>query len=75
MNSSLTIKIDTSEIIKEIEGLEEMVHYYHCIPILIEGIKSICMNHLEVEFLTGGINNEIRKGMYEHKTTHTFRRG
>ena len=39
MNSSLTIKIDTSEIIKEIEGLEEMVHYYHCIPILIEGIK------------------------------------
>lgn len=62
MQDVLTLKIDTSEIIKQIEGLEEIVHYYHCTPILIEGIKAHMQEPFRSKILAEWDNQRDKKG-------------
>ena len=62
MQDVLTLKIDTSEVIKQIEGLEEIVHYYHCIPILIEGIKAHMQEPFRSKILAEWDNQRDKKG-------------
>jgi len=62
MKSVLTIKIDPSEIIKQIDGLKEVVQHYECVPILIEGIKAYMPEPFRSQVLAEWDTQRDKKG-------------
>ena len=62
MVETLKLEIDTSEVIKQIEGLEEMIHHYHCLPILIEGIKTYMPQPFKAKILAEWDEQRSKKG-------------